>query len=69
MRFNQFVDSNDENTSKTDIDFMIRILINAVDGEVKKCIASISEILTTTVNSSTSEVRKATVLCFVAAMT
>jgi hypothetical protein len=55
--------------SKIAIDLMTRILISAEDGEVKKCIAPISETLTTTVNSSSSEVRKATVLCFVAAMT
>jgi hypothetical protein len=64
-----FADSNDENVSKTSLDFMTRILICAEDGEIKKCIAPISEMLTTTVNSSSSEVMKATVLCFVAAMT
>jgi hypothetical protein len=69
IRFNQFADSNDENVSKTAIDLMTRMSICAVDGEVKKCIASISEMLKTTVNSSSSEVKKATVLCFVAAMT
>jgi hypothetical protein len=69
MRFNQFADSNDGNVSKIGIDLMSRILISAVDGEVKKCIASISKMLTTTVNSSSSEVRKAAVLFFVAVMT
>jgi hypothetical protein len=64
-----FAESNDENVSKTAIDLMSRILISAVDGEVKKCIAPISETLTTTIKSSSSEVRKATLLCFVAAMT
>jgi hypothetical protein len=64
-----FADINDENVSKTAIDLMTRILISAEDGEVKKCIAPISETFTTTVNSSSSEVRKATVLCFFAAIT
>jgi hypothetical protein len=64
-----FVDSNDENVSKIAIDLMTRILIIAEDGDVKKCIAPISETLTRKVNSSSSEVRKATVLCFVAVMT
>jgi hypothetical protein len=64
-----FADINDENVSKTAIDLRTRILISAEDGEVKKCIAPISETLTTTINSSFSEVRKATVLCFYATMT
>jgi hypothetical protein len=64
-----FADSNDENMSKTVIDLMIRILISAKYGEIKKCIAPISDTLITTVNSSSSEVRKATVLCFVATIT
>jgi hypothetical protein len=53
-----FADSNDENVSKSAIDLMTRIFISAVVGEVKKCIAPISETLTTRVNSSSSEVRK-----------
>jgi hypothetical protein len=69
MRFNQFADSNDENVSKTAIDLRTRILICAEDGEVKKCIAPISQMLTTTITTSSSEVRKATVLCFVAVIT
>jgi hypothetical protein len=64
-----FAISNDENVSKTAIDLMTRILINVEDGEVKKWIAPISETLTTTVNSSSSEVRKATVHYFVSEMT
>jgi hypothetical protein len=48
---------------------MSRILISVLDGEVKKCIASISEMLTTRVNSSSTEVRKPTMLFFVAVMT
>jgi hypothetical protein len=67
--FHPFADSNDENVSKTAIDLMSRILISAVDGDVKKCIAPISDTFATTINSSSSEVRKATLLCFVAAMT
>jgi hypothetical protein len=67
--FQPFADSNDENVSKTAIDLMTRILISAEDGVVKKCIAPISKTLTTTANSSSLEVRKATVLCFVVAMT
>jgi hypothetical protein len=63
-----FAASNDQNVSKTSIDLMTRFFISAEDGEVKKCIAPISETLTTTVNRSSSEVRKAMVLCFVAAM-
>jgi hypothetical protein len=64
-----FAESNDENVSKIAIDLMTLILISAEDGEVKKCIAPISETLATAVNSSSSEVRKATVLGFVAVMT
>jgi hypothetical protein len=64
-----FADSNDESVSKTAIDLMTRILSSAEDGEIKKCITPISETLTTTINSSSSEVRKATVLFFVAVMT
>jgi hypothetical protein len=64
-----FADSNDENVSKTAIDLKTRILIRTEDGEVKKCVAPISETLTTTAKSSSSEVRKATVLFFVAVIT
>jgi hypothetical protein len=39
-------DSNGENVNKTAIDLMSRILISAEDGEVKKCIAPISDTLT-----------------------
>jgi hypothetical protein len=64
-----FANNNDENVCKSAIELMTRILISAKDGEIKKCIAPISETLTTMVNSSSSEVRKATVLCLVALMT
>jgi hypothetical protein len=64
-----FADRDYENVSKTTIYLMTRGVISAKDGEVKKCIAPISEAFTTTVNRSSSEVRKATVLFFVAVIT
>jgi hypothetical protein len=67
--FQPFADSNGENVNKTPIDLMTRILSSAEEGEVNKGIAPISETLPTAVNNSSSEVRKAIVLCFVAAMT
>jgi hypothetical protein len=67
--FQPFANKNDQNVSKIAIDLMTRTLISAEDGEVKKCIAPISEMLTTTINSLSSEVRKAMMICFVVAMT
>jgi hypothetical protein len=64
-----FADSNDKNVNKTAINLMSRILISSEDGEVKKCIAPISETLGTKIITTSSEVKKATVLCFDAAMT